>query len=108
MFSVKALVDASQRCNDMTIREHSTLYIRIHPERYRIKNFDAPKHFNRPDLSLGLDVEEDLIIVETVISAFGNGSFPTLAEIIDYMDDNPDLAKINRHVARRWRQYRSA
>jgi len=106
IFSIKALADSAQRCGDMTLREHSTLYIRTHPEIFRIKNLDAPKRFHRPDLFLGLDVKEDLTIVRAVMDALGSEGVHDLEKIIDFMDDNPHLGKLNRDVPRRWKKYR--
>ena len=106
VFKASTLADSSQRCVDSEIREHGTLYIRKHPNIYRLHNVDAPPHLSRPDLSLEVDVSDDLTVIQAVMQAFDGRADVPLEQIIDYMDMNPELAASNRNVTRRWTQYR--
>ena len=108
VYRTEALEDSGNRTTDIRIREHGTLYIRQHPERYLLKNFEATKTINRPDLYLGLDTTEDLVVVEEILSHFDGKIDYSLKEIIEFMDANPRLADSNRHIYRRWKKYRDS
>lgn len=106
VFRVEALADSAIRTNDPEIREHGTLYMRLHPEKYRLKNIEAPTRYARPDLLLGLDTWEDLEIITAVFHHFGDEKNFGLTDIIKFLDCHPSLKKKNQDVVRRWRQYR--
>ena len=106
VFRVAALSDSSRRTTDAEIREHGTLYLRLHPEIYRIKNVEAPEHLRRPDLLLGLDTPEDLEVITAIFQHFGRSANFGLVEMIDFLDGHPELKEKNEKVFRRWRQYR--
>ena len=107
VFKVSALEDSGRRCIDVGVREHGTLYLRQHPDIYSLYNLKAPPHLRRPDLSLEVDVAEDLEVIKELLTAFDGRSDILLEEIIAYMDEHPGLSARNRHVYRRWKQYRS-
>ena len=75
-------------------------------EIYKIKNVEAPEHLRRPDLLLGLDTPEDLEVITAVFQYFRQSTDFGLVEIIDFLDDHPELKEKNEKVFRRWRQYR--
>ena len=106
VFKISALADSSSRCADLATREHATLYMRQHPEIYRLHNIVAPPTLCRPDLSFEVDVAEDLEIVEAVLTGFVDCADLTLAELIRFMDDHPELSAKTRNVERRWQEYR--
>ena len=108
VYRTNALEDSDRRTTDIRIREHGTLYIRQHPERYSLKNFEATKSINRPDLYLGLDTQEDLAVVKEILNHFQGKVDYSLEEIIHSMDANPQLAESNRHIYRRWKKYRNS
>lgn len=107
VFRVDSLRDSGERCEDTNIREHSTLYIRIHPEIYNLKNIEAPDALTRPDLFLEVDTAVDLRVVRTIVTHFAERKDYTLGEIIDYITANPEISRLNRDVHRRWKQYRT-
>lgn len=106
VFTVSALADSARRCTDASMREHGTLFLRQHPDLYRVHNLSAPPHLHRPELFLEVDVAEDLEVIEAILTAFEGRADITLEEIIGYMDQNSVLAARNYDVARRWKQYR--
>src|SRR3989338_3544081 len=67
VFSVKALEDAAQRDVSSEVREHGTLFIRQHPEYYRLHNIEAPPQLFYPDMSIEMDTKEDFIIIKDII-----------------------------------------
>ena len=106
VFRTSALEDASIRTTDPKVREHGTLFMRLNPEIYRIENKEAPLELRRPDLLLGLDTPEDLEVVSSIFSHFSKEGEFGLKDIIEFLDQNPELKAKNQKVHRRWRQYR--
>jgi len=106
VFRVSTLIDSRKRCTDMSLREHSTLHIRLHSDVYCLYNLEAPANLRRPGLSLEVDVDKDLIVIESLLKAFGGHSDFTLEDMISYVDENPSVEKVNHGVERRWKQYR--
>jgi spore coat polysaccharide biosynthesis protein SpsF len=108
VFRVSALEDAAKRITDPSIREHGTLYIRQNPSLYKVKNIEAPEKWYRPELELEVDTEEDIYVVSKIFEYFralNNENFG-IDDIIEFMDGNPDLKKINAEVPRRWKKVR--
>jgi len=107
VFSVQALAKAEQLVSDKEIRQHGTLCIRNHPEIFRIKNIQAEQNVARSDYYLGVDSDVDFSVVQCVASFFEERRDYPLSEILQFLDANPDVAKLNKHVPRRWRKYRN-
>ena len=110
VFKVSALEDSHKRTKDPNIREHGTLYIRQNPQIYNIENLEAPKKWSRPELAMEVDTEEDISVVTKVIEYFeskGIDNF-TIGDIIDFMDDNPKIRKLNATIPRRWKKFRES
>ena len=108
VFKVSALEDSSCRIVDKAIREHGTLYIRQNPQIYKVSNIEAPKKWYQPDLELEVDTEEDVYVVSKIFEHFhalNNENFG-IDDIINFMDSNPDLKKMNAEVPRRWKELR--
>lgn len=108
VFKVSALEDSSCRIVDKAIREHGTLYIRQNPQIYKVNNIEAPQKWYRPELELEVDTEEDVYVVSKIFEHFhalNNENFG-IDDIIEFMDSNPDLKKLNADVPRRWKEVR--
>ena len=108
VFKVSALEDAAGKVADPAIREHGTLYIRQNPSIFKVKNVEAPVKWHRPELELEVDTEEDIYVVSQIFEYFralNNENFG-IDDIIEFMDGNPDLKKINFGVPRRWKETR--
>jgi len=83
---------------DVHYREHATNYIYGHPELFKIFLLDPPDYFKRYDVRLCVDEETDLELVRYICEHFYPKEDFTLAEIIDFLDRNPEIAKLNRNV----------
>ena len=105
-FDICALEDANRRTSDPAIREHGTGYIRQNPEIYRLLNLEAVGPERRPELVIEVDTAEDLEVVRTIIEHFHPRNDFSLADIISFLDINPEISKINQNVHRRWQEYR--
>lgn len=56
---------------------------------------DVPKVLQRPELRMTMDYPEDLMFFDNIFRHFNGRSF-TLQEAIEYLDDNPDVVKLNQ------------
>lgn len=106
VYAGQALLAADARVTDPAQREHVGVHLFTHPEIYRIKNLEAPAWFRYPDIHLEVDTAEDFEVVSTIFEHFyarhpGFG----LAQILDFLKENPQLAERNRHVERRWKEF---
>jgi spore coat polysaccharide biosynthesis protein SpsF len=100
VFSAALLAEVDGLTQDARDREHVSLFIYEHPERYRLVGVEARGRRRRPDLRLTLDTVEDLAVIRAVYEALWreNPAF-TIEDVIDYLDANPELAELNRSVA---------
>lgn len=107
VFRVSALRQAAASAVDPEYREHGTLFIRRHPDAFRLVNIEAQGDLRRPSIELELDTIEDIEVIEAVLSHFGDRTDFSIHELISFMDANPDIAERNQAVQRRWKEYRN-
>jgi spore coat polysaccharide biosynthesis protein SpsF (cytidylyltransferase family) len=79
-------------------REHVMTFITEQPEIFSIKIAQAPEELRRPNYRLCVDEVDDLTVVRKIYEHFAPRVDFTLAEIIGFLDSNPEIAKINQHV----------
>jgi spore coat polysaccharide biosynthesis protein SpsF len=101
VFPTAVLAEVASLTDDPADREHVSLYIYEHPERYRLRNV-VSDHPESAELRLTVDTPEDYdppedydlvkTVFETLDGAFG------LPEILDLFARKPELAGINRHI----------
>ncbi len=106
-FRATALADAEARCGDPAIREHGTLFIRRNPGLYRLLNVEAPPELRRPEIEIEVDTEEDFFVISAIFEHFADQPDVGAAEIIAFLDADPELKARNRDVVRRWKEFRS-
>lgn len=107
VFSLEKLEEVEAKVNDPEAREHVSLYFYEHPEQYRIFNFVAPESVSFPEYRFQLDYEEDYQFITSVYERllpvkedFG------LNDIIDLINREPELIKINMHMEEEHASYR--
>lgn len=87
---------AETTSDDSYYREHVMTYMVEHPENFTLKIVDAPAPFRKPEIHLSVDEPADLEIVRKICEFF----YPRLdfgtEEILLFLDDNPELAKLSR------------
>ena len=96
-----ALKDAWENAKMTSEREHVTVYLRNHPEKYRIQNLECPIS-GIGNMRWTLDEDEDYELISRIYSHFLNDykeDFIT-EDILKYMQDNPELQLINIKYAR--------
>lgn len=94
--SFTALERAWREAETKYAREHVMPYIYEEEGRFRILLVD-----HDPDLShlrLTVDTHEDLVLIREIYQHFGNRDDFSLQEILDLLDKNPELLKINADV----------
>ena len=102
VFATEILADVAARTDDPNDHEHVSLYIYRHPEQYRLFNLSGPAELTRPDLALTLDTAEDYLLLSNILEALypSNPKFD-LADILRFIDANPELCQVNDHVKRK-------
>jgi spore coat polysaccharide biosynthesis protein SpsF len=102
VFARAVLADAATRTSDPADREHVSLYIYRHPERYRLLDLPAPPELSRPELRLTLDTPEDLEVIRAVFAALRprRADF-SLAEMLAFLDAHPEIAARNAAIVHR-------
>ncbi len=106
VFSMAALNRAHESVVTPEIREHSTLFIRQHPELFSLLGVEAEAQFKRPEWRIEVDYLEDFQFIEAIIRHFHPISSFGLAEIIAFLDTRPDLIQTNTHMERHWQIFR--
>jgi spore coat polysaccharide biosynthesis protein SpsF len=92
VFFREALVRAAREARLRSEREHVTLYLRNHPEMFRIANV---RH--EPNLSAmrwTVDEPEDLEFMRAVYAEFGSREFG-MQDVLQLLADQPDLTRSN-------------
>lgn len=88
------LTKSGQSC----YREHVMAFITKHPEMFSVKIAQASEELRRPNYRLCVDEVNDLKIVTKIYEHFAPREDFTLAEVINFLDNNPEIARINQHV----------
>ena len=97
----EALVEAWDKADMLSEREHVTLYIRNHPEKFNIKKIECPIQ-GIGNKRWTLDEDEDFELISKVYEHFvkdGKEDFVT-EDILRFLEENPELEKINSMYAR--------
>jgi spore coat polysaccharide biosynthesis protein SpsF len=75
-----------------------SLPIRENLAAYRTQALDVEKDFIRPEYRLTVDEMADYRLMEHIYNALYRGSAIPLREVYTWLDDNPEIARINRGV----------
>ena len=80
-------------------REHVTVFVRSHPERFRLRNVRALPQETWPELRLTLDTEADYRLLQAVFDELHQpGGVIRIGRVIDWLRERPDLVSLNAHV----------
>lgn len=99
VFATHVLEETERSTQDPADREHVSLYIYEHPERFSLRNVESGLPEKYRSYRLTVDTPEDFALVSAVFEAL----YPTnpafgLAEILGYLDSNPELLDLNRNI----------
>jgi spore coat polysaccharide biosynthesis protein SpsF len=99
VFPTRVLAEVATLTADPADREHVSLYIYEHPDRYRLLNVVSGLSDDVAELRLTVDTPEDFELVTRVYEAL----YPSkpdfgLADLVALFTAQPDLRAINQHV----------
>jgi len=94
----KASLQESWNCGDSSHRsEHCSSFIRENKSNFKIHKLDPPSALCRLDLRLTVDYPQDLIVARAVYEFLvhsGRRSSYDIHDIVNYLDENPELVKL--------------
>jgi spore coat polysaccharide biosynthesis protein SpsF len=83
-------------------REHLTVYVGKHPDKFRISEKKAPEKYRRSDIRVTLDTEEDYALLNCVFEfLYEEDNFFGIDELISLYRQKPWLAIINGRVVQK-------
>jgi spore coat polysaccharide biosynthesis protein SpsF len=99
VFNFNVLEQAFGEAKEPYQREHVTPFMREQPKRYKLENVEAKKELAHPEFRLTVDAKEDLELTREIYRhLYVPGQIFYTQEIIDLLERNPEMAKINAHV----------
>ena len=101
VISFPALVQANRDSKNRSDKEHVTLYVRNHPDIFRMTQLENQEDESRYRVTV--DNAEDFDVVSGIITHFmeKTGDFTALwPQIRIFLDKHPDLLKKNAHIER--------
>jgi spore coat polysaccharide biosynthesis protein SpsF len=85
-----------------------TLYIKEHPEEFRIQTAALPEGLYRPLLRLTVDEAEDVALMQALFERLAApGRIVTTREALALLEREPELARINAHLRHKAANLRS-
>ena len=97
VFSLESLEQAALEAKDEAEREHVTVFIYNHPERYRLANVPYHKDFSRYRWTV--DTLEDFSLIEKIItSLYPQRPNFVLEDCLELINKHPEWEKLNSHI----------
>lgn len=84
-----------------------TLYIKEHPEEFKIAMLDLDPALLRPSYRLTVDHPEDIRLQREIFKLLGRGPLAETREAVALLDARPDLVAINAHLTHKGVNHRS-
>tara|TARA_B110000967_G_scaffold208965_1_gene263065 strand:- start:2395 stop:3156 length:762 start_codon:yes stop_codon:yes gene_type:complete len=109
VYRAESLIKANKIIEkDDPLREHVSIHLTQYPEKYRLKNLEAPPYYYYPEIYLEVDTEEDFELINVIFKYFDDKQLEhfSLSEIIEFLSQNNNLIKINNKVHRRWKRFK--
>ena len=102
VFPTSVLAEVASLTDDPNDREHVSLYIYEHPQKYRLHHLAPSAQMNRPDVRLTVDTMEDLALIERIFERLYpvKPAFDT-RDVIALLDREPELLEVNAHVVQK-------
>jgi spore coat polysaccharide biosynthesis protein SpsF len=95
VMSFKTLEKTWREDHNPAWREHVTVYIIRHPEKFKTRNITNDRDYSY--MRWTVDTIEDLTFVRKIYQHFQNDTF-TWREVLYLLEMHPDWLEINRHV----------
>ena len=95
IISLRALKESHERGGEKHRSELCSLYIREHPEAFKIIKLATPTRLVRKDLRLTVDNPEDLTLCRRVYAQFKDQApFIPIEKIMNFLDSHPHLIEL--------------
>jgi spore coat polysaccharide biosynthesis protein SpsF len=95
---MEALERACRDDADPATREHVTLYIKRHPERFRLVPVNHDEDLS--EMRWTVDTPDDYAFASRVYEHFGHDGF-SWREVLALVRSHPEIAALNRHVTQK-------
>jgi spore coat polysaccharide biosynthesis protein SpsF len=99
VFATAVLAEVASLTQDPADREHVSLYIYEHPQRYKLHNVESSLPKKYWDLRLTLDTPQDFELIAAIYHELypKNPAF-TLDDVLRLLDRRPDLLALNAEI----------
>tara|TARA_Y100000294_G_C8562041_1_gene339450 strand:+ start:2401 stop:3075 length:675 start_codon:yes stop_codon:yes gene_type:complete len=102
VFSTKLLQKLDGIAHDPDDREHVTLHVYRHQDKFRVLYLKAPEAFRNLDVRLTVDTPEDLSLMRQLYEkAKEHGEDFNLNFVAQFVKKHPEIIKINSHIKQR-------
>jgi spore coat polysaccharide biosynthesis protein SpsF len=99
IFTFRALKKTWKEARLTSEREHVTLYIRNHPEIFKLGNLEFETDLSKKRWTI--DNEEDYHFISEIYKKLHkNNTLFKMQDVLDLLDSFPNLEKINHHIRR--------
>jgi spore coat polysaccharide biosynthesis protein SpsF len=94
-----ALDAANQATSNQSEREHVTLYLRLHPNKFAIQAIECLSR--DPSMRLTVDTAADLALMNALDEMLGPLQDVEIKRVAELLESNPELREINKHVVQK-------
>lgn len=103
IINTNALKKIKSHFQSANYSEYMTWYFQNNPEHFKLNFVELPKHLIR-DYRLTLDYKEDLDMFNAIQKHLDDNNLPsTILNIFDFLDNNPEVPKINGHITLKYK-----
>lgn len=107
IIQLKTLQYCHKHGNKKQRGELSTLYIDENPNKFKINKILPPIALQKHDIRLTVDTPQDLWVARIIFDKFKSNKFPIkLKRIIEFLNENPKIKKINSEIILKYKDYR--
>ena len=99
IFRFSVLEEIWKKARLSSEREHVTLYVKNHPEIYKLQNYEC-KFGNLKDERWTLDEPEDLEVIRAVYRHFAPRTDFSMEEIYRFLQEHPEIRELNQKYIR--------
>ncbi|CAM5414881.1 cytidylyltransferase domain-containing protein [Niallia circulans] len=96
--SYSSLLYIHQHGREERHREHVTYYAYENPSEFTWTEIEALKTIQEPSLRITLDTNEDYELCCKIADYFYNDTLISATDVVKYLEEHPDIAKINSHI----------
>lgn len=96
IYKYEVLKMSQELGNEKERSEYCSLYVRNHPDKFKIRVIKPPKEHQRLDVRVTVDYPEDLIVCRELYKGLSDHlPFIKVEQIVKYLDAHPELLALN-------------